>query len=290
MKAIVTKKHVLKNVLSASGIEMVGEYYYVIGDDSPFLYVLDKSFQLVKKEKLFDAEVKESGRISKKLKPDYEAMTFAMWNGKKKLFMFGSGSKEQREKLLVVNVATNTVKEFSLSRFYKYLRKKSNVSENDFNIEAAVSLNNQLYLFNRGTNTVFRLSENDFENFMKEDSDDIATLEYIKCKLPVMNDVQAGFSGAGVFENKIFFSASLERTTNWIDDGEVLGSYIGYIDPKEFKNHEPHCALIELDKKIFFGKVESLVITGQSGNTLHIAAVTDEDNGNSVLLEIALTI
>ncbi|MFI5203669.1 MAG: DUF6929 family protein [Flavobacteriales bacterium] len=280
----------MKNVLSASGLEFDGTYFYIIGDDSPYLYILDPGFKLVKKEKLFEAEVKDTGRIRKKQKPDFEALTFANWNGKKRLLMFGSGSKEQREKLLVVHTETAKVKEYDLNRFYKHLRKEAVIGEDDFNMEAAVSFNGDLYLFNRGTNTVFRISENEFEEYVREDSEDVGSLEFIKCKLPLIDKVQSGFSGACVVDAKIIFAASLERTTDWIDDGEILGSYVGYLDSKKFKSGTPDCTLLTEDGKTFLGKVESLVLTSATGKTIHLAAVTDEDNGNSVLLEIDLKV
>src|SRR5687767_15010743 len=114
MNARVIKKHALTHVLSASGIEYDGGFFYVVGDDSPYLYVLDKNFTLLKQEKLFDTEVKDSGRIRKKLKPDFEALTFAKWSGKKKLLQFGSGSKKLREKLLVSGPAGDKTETYSL--------------------------------------------------------------------------------------------------------------------------------------------------------------------------------
>lgn len=289
VKAVVRHKHELKNVLSASGIEYDGDLFYVVGDDSPYLYILNKEFKLLKQEKLFDAEVKDSGRIRKKLKPDFEGLTFAHWSGKKKLLKFGSGSKKLREKLLVSDPTNGKTEIYSLEQFYYRLRWLSKLHEEDFNIEAAVSYNEMLYLFNRGSNTVFRLGQYSFFEFIVGQQTQMPQVDFIHCTLPELDNVQAGFSGACVYEDKIFFSASLERTSNWIDDGQVLGSYVGMLETSEFKDCQPACILIEENNETFLGKVESLVITGTTGNAFHVIAVTDEDNGNSVLIEIELS-
>src|SRR3712207_8318455 len=53
------------------------------------------------------------------------------------------------------------------------------------------------------------------------------------CRSPEINGLKAGFSGASFFEDKIFITASVENTNDAYLDGEVLGSFVGYIPRSE---------------------------------------------------------
>jgi hypothetical protein len=46
-------RHTLVAIPSASGMAVVGEFIYVVGDNSPWLFKLDKSFELVERIALF---------------------------------------------------------------------------------------------------------------------------------------------------------------------------------------------------------------------------------------------
>ena len=55
----------LKNIPSASGIVKFGEEYFVIGDDSPFLFSLDRNFKLNPKIRLINSNQPSGERIAK---------------------------------------------------------------------------------------------------------------------------------------------------------------------------------------------------------------------------------
>lgn len=93
MVANLVKRRWLKGLQSASGLERVGDFYYVIGDDSATLVRLDLQFNVVGRTRLFEAAVREGERIAKLAKPDLEAMCFIEWSGRRELLCFGSGSK-----------------------------------------------------------------------------------------------------------------------------------------------------------------------------------------------------
>ena len=96
------------------------------------------------------------------------------------------------------------------------------------------------------------------------------------------NGFVAGFSGASVYDDLLFFSASVEKTSDWVNDGEILGSFIGIIN------------LCAPDEEIkFFSvegefKIEALMVLEKKKENYVLLAMTDNDNGESELLKIII--
>ena len=70
MKATILKKAPLPGIHSASGVEVLGDRIYIVGDDSAHLYVLDLDWQPVGTIRLFDSPVPNDEPIPKAQKPD----------------------------------------------------------------------------------------------------------------------------------------------------------------------------------------------------------------------------
>ena len=98
MNIDIIEKIVIKNLPSASGIEVIDKIIYIIGDDSHYLYCLNFNFQITNKIELFKSDDLSIGRIPKKIKPDLECMTKFKLDGKQHLLICGSGSNNKREK------------------------------------------------------------------------------------------------------------------------------------------------------------------------------------------------
>jgi hypothetical protein len=202
------------------------------------------------------------------------------------LFIFGSGSKSpQRDILFVVNPnETTSVKKHSLFDFYFHLRTQGNISSADLNIEAAVSFGEKILLFNRGNNFIIEFSIEDLFQHL-ENKKYIPHFKFYQIFLPVLKNIPAGFSGADIFEDRIIFTASVENTLNWIDDGDVLGSYLGFISLKNLKDkYTPPCKLIEENGEILKLKIESVVIKSVSPSETELILVSDSDGGNSEII------
>ena len=75
MKIEITNKISLDNLPSASGLEIINENLYIVGDDSPFLYLLDFNFKQIDRIQLFSTNDFSNGRMPKHLKPDLEFLT-----------------------------------------------------------------------------------------------------------------------------------------------------------------------------------------------------------------------
>ncbi|MGV3641937.1 MAG: DUF6929 family protein, partial [Adhaeribacter sp.] len=97
MSAIIHQQHLYQQIPSGSGLELAAGKLYLIGDDSPLLYVLDPaSLRQTGCIRLFASKDFDSGRIPKMRKPDLECLTQLQINGVNSLVAFGSGSTARR--------------------------------------------------------------------------------------------------------------------------------------------------------------------------------------------------
>lgn len=295
MKTKITFKKELPEIPSASGIEIRNSKIFIIGDDSSQLFCLNQDFEVVDTVKIFSNKHEENGRIPKKKKPDFEAMTLMPWGKDEDILIFGSGSKPQREIMIRVDFDNESVRinQYHLSAFYSLLKQKAGLSDDDFNIEAAATWNEKLILLNRGKNNLFLINAKEFREFIKGEKKELKELSVFNFSLPFLKHVEAGFSGACMLEgtNFLIFCASVENTSNWIDDGEIYGSFIGIIDLKNPGNKKPFCSLLQENNTPYLGKIESVAVYEKTSNeSLSLLAVTDNDDGVSSLLKIGVEV
>lgn len=288
MNIIVSNNMKIEGIPSGSGIAKSGDIYYVVGDDSPFLFSLNRAFKVISKTPLIESVPFSDGRIIKSKKPDFEAMEMI---GENELVVFGSGSKSPERDVFIRILLKDemTIEEYDISEFYNNLRNLPILRGSELNIEAAAYRNNQIYLFNRRKNLIISFEYQDLLSYIKG-STAFPNPEISEFFLPKINGVEAGFSGATVLkdEPKIIFTASVEDTDNAYDDGEILGSFIGMID---ISNNSVaatfnYCAIPNTEEKL---KVESVTVEEEisSGKT-KVLLVTDDDKGNSRIIESIL--
>lgn len=294
MKFTLRSRKILNNIASASGIEAVGDSFYIMGDDSHWVYRLNGKLEIEDKIQISDSPLTSATRIPKPQKPDLEAMV-ALGQGKNTaLLLLGSGSKSPKRDVLVkiTFLPKHSVKKYSLTKFYDSLCETAGFIRTKLNIEAAAVIEESLYLFNRGKNRIFRLNMRDFLSHA-EGKNTIPSVEVFKIKLPRVNGMKAGFSGATASPDSkhILFTASVENTSNSIDDGEILGSFVGMFSVNSLKNDlRPDCVSVtDQQNNILKIKVESLAVHRPiSTNTLHLLLVTDDDQTSSELIEAEL--
>jgi hypothetical protein len=229
------------------------------------------------------------GVLVKAEKHDSEAMISYEENGENLLLILGSGSKENRKKAKLINAGNGELIEtYDLTDFYKLVMEEAKLDEEDLNIEAAAVLDNKFYIFNRGKNRMISLKLTKFIDFLKGDLNELNMKSY-SIDLPRLDGIQSGFSGATADPefDRIIFTASVENTADWVDDGEVLGSYFGVIDLSEVHHHYvPNCSLVEKDAVTLHVKVESVALTSSAEHKITCVLVTDSDGGSSELLEV----
>jgi len=309
MKISVLKHVHLTTIPSASAVEVINGNIYVVGDDSSFLYVLKYDLTLLAKVPLYTAKAEHiiGNRILKKEKADLECITKLVINGYPHLLILGSGSKSpRRDVAFLVKLPTpynrnHLVWEISLVKWYSFLRMNEDVTgpSGVLNFEAAASTEEHVYIFNRENNATLRFDLPEFIEFIQGHTEGVPFPTIITSKLPAIENVRAGYSGADYFDNKLFFTAAAEDTTNAIDDGEIMGSAVGILsfDGEEktrgkitngFTGSISEFTLIPKINNLPL-KIESISVYEKENDSTYIAiAVSDDDKGGSDILMLQL--
>lgn len=287
LKAELLRENNIDGVPSASAMEKSSNGFYLVGDDAPWLFLLNEKMQVVDKIRIStDAETVD-GRIIKKEKKDYEAMTVVPMNGKEQLLIFGSGSFAEKRDFMYRWPVEGEGKEYNLNSFYNYLRQLLGERQVAMNIEAAAYWNQRLLLLNRDGNILFSFSLDALMKYL-EHGGSLPEPLIFQYDLPEIEGIQAGFSGAYVQEDSdlMLFTATIEDTKDWYLDGRILGSFVGVVDLGQPKNPKPLCVQVMDKKAPYRGKIESLVLKEQKNNQLYLVAVSDNDDGTSSFVEI----
>lgn len=184
----------LQGVPSGSGIIKSDQGYYVIGDDSPYLFMLDKSLNVVSKIPLIDSGSFPDERIIKSEKPDFEALEMI---GNNEIVVFGSGSKSPVRNIFLLILLNDSpiIERYDISGFYGILKSLPIFADSELNIEAAAYRDGYIFLFNRNKNLIIKLLYSDLLAFLKDEIT-LPTPEIIQFTLPKINGIESGFSGA----------------------------------------------------------------------------------------------
>lgn len=246
---------------SASGLIFNTNSVIAIGDNASYLYEYQMETKDLKKYPLLE---NASETIAKKDKPDFECMT----QYGNDIYIFGSGSTENRMKMVHVDAVTkNKIDEIDLTNLYLTMQSFAAIKPENFNIEGVIYDGTDWYFFNRGNgkeskNAIFTVSgKNLTEEF---------TVIYNPYKLPKIKSVETSFTDAVLVNNQIYFLATAEDTVSTYDDGQVLGSIIGKIDLKSMK--------VKSTKKISdSAKLEGLTVYNQSDKEITFLICEDND-------------
>lgn len=280
-------KHFKTNLIpSGSGITKHGDSYYVIGDDSPFLFTLNKELEVTKKTPLLKVEEGFEERISKPEKPDFESLELIEED---ELVIFGSGSVSPQRDIFVRVILDGepVITSYNITKFYNQLRGLPIFEDSELNLEGSAYYDNHLYLLNRNKNLIIKFVYKELLEYLIQEDHPFPIIEITEIKLPEMKGVQAGFSGATALksEPKIIFTASFEDTDNAYDDGEIMGSIIGVIDILNHQVSETYIysQIPYTEERL---KVESIVVKEEiSSGRVKVILVSDDDLGNSIFLE-----
>lgn len=290
MKVTISRKYFLPDIPSASGVEVFDNTIYIIGDDSCWLYVLNAHAQLINKVSLFTSSGLLDGRIPKINKPDFEALTYLRAEGNNYLLTVGSGAKSpERDNGYLIELASNTITHLPLTGLYNQLRQIPEVAgTGKLNIEGIAANDAYVLLVQRGNvtgnNVLISYPAEELYQYLLQKSAYLPVPIIQQYTLPTLAGLQSGFSGITFIPNTstLFFTASVEGTTNEIDDGEITGSYVGLID---CSNNTIKSKLIDYEGTIYLGKIESIAVQMFDGSeTIRAVAVTDSDKGGSELL------
>ena len=293
MKITIEEQKVLQDIPSVSGIEMIGDEFWLLSDNSPWLHIIDEHLNLLRKLRITDdTTALENGVIPKARKHDFEAMFSFKRAENARIMLVGSGSTKNRMEAKGLHAdGALTYTTHDLKSFFKLLMEKSGLLPEELNIEAATVANEDLFLFNRDKNKVIRLRLEDFLKFLTQEEDEIQ-MDIFTVQLPSINGIKAGFSGATTTQDgkQILFTASVENTSDWVQDGEVLGSMVGFISVDQLKDGlAPRCITLHDNGAPLLIKVESVAIVGEKNGGLYdCLLVTDSDGGESEILRLTV--
>lgn len=209
---------------ATSGMVFESDSLFLISDSSSFLYEYH-----LKTEKLNKIEILENSQesIAKKDKPDFESI---LKNGDS-ILVLGSGSTEKR--MITASYDTKTKKSITtdLTYLFEKISQSSGVTKENLNIEGVINYKNKWLLFQRGNgsasqNGVFVLEESLINPCL---------IKYVPIILPEEKGVRATFTDAVLVEGKIYFLAAAEDSNSTYEDGVVLGSWVGAINPLTFE-------------------------------------------------------
>ncbi|ALI98453.1 hypothetical protein DC20_04985 [Rufibacter tibetensis] len=299
--AVIRKKLVLEGIPSASGIERVGDQYYVIGDDSPYLFTLDKNFKVVNKVQLFEASSVVEGRIPKPVKPDLEAITLVtLEGGQPCLLIVGSGATQPRNTGFLVPVTRSGLGKpitIDLTPLYDQLRaNKAVTGQAALNIEGLAADEEYLYLLQRyapgGQNVLITYNMESITPYLLGQEKAPKPSEVKNWALPDISQIKTGFSGmTTALGGRMLFTASAEETPNAVLDGEIYGSLVGLLQAHPHDTEGPAkpqvaVPITEQDGTLYKSKIESICISGQDRSDLTAVCVADNDNGFSELVVV----
>jgi hypothetical protein len=310
MKASIIKRQVIPSLPSASGVEWLGNQAYIIGDDSPWLYILNDHWDIIQKAALFtpaqlayqaqvaDWSINQARRIAKKEKPDYENLTQLQIGSTEALLVAGSGSQSpQRDQAFLIQLGDPVQADcISLTPLYDHLRAMSAVvGAGKLNLEGLAANHASVCFLQRGNitgnNVVVQYDLPAFVAYLTGQQQQLPSPVLFRYELPSLAGVQAGFSGATFLPHSstLLFTASVENTADEISDGESLGSLVGIIDMKQ-PSILLSWAWITENGLPFTGKVESIAIKEESASyELTAIAVTDNDCGDSEIMELSIS-
>lgn len=248
---------------SASGLVYKDDSLFIISDNSTFLYTYN-----VKEKELTKIPITENPQenIAKKDKFDFESIALKG----NKLHILGSGSTSKREKRITYNFDTEKIVEKDLTKLYKQLKETASISDDELNIEGALFNTDKWYLFQRGNGANSRNGIFILNNSLKDSGD----IKFIPIQLPKIKHIETSFTDAILVEDKIYFLATAEDTTSTYDDGEILGSLVGRMNPETF---EVECTIQLSDTHKFEG------LTFYKTTNTDIQFLLCEDNDTEVL-------
>ncbi len=289
----------LTNLSSASGISIHNQIIYVVGDDTPWLYKLDNNFNIKSTTQISAINTLFNDRVPKQLKADFECAEIISDGNSHEIVIISSGSSlHTRDTAYIISISDigkSYVK--NLRPLFENIKSKSNLPEtNEINIEGLAFSTDYAYLLHRGNvseNMVIEINRDDFLAYVKQNGSLPEFIIY-KFNLPTYKGISSGFSGACISPDSLnlIFTASMEDTKDEINDGTVVGSFVGVIPFSGMSKGEYQASLlldngIRMKKKLEGIAVVSLFANRETINNTNIfdvITVCDNDDGTSDII------
>lgn len=271
-KLILVKDTVLDFPSASSVLHHEGKLY-VTGDDATHVLVLDEQFRMLH---AYYYHAEKAVRLSKAVKPDYEASAFVQKN---QLLIIASASSRNRNKAFRIQLdSAITADHFSLEYFADKAKLKGLA---ELNFEALEIIGDKAFIGNRGnlkSKNALLITDTGFYK------GSASFLHKIDLDLPKETGI-SGFSYDSI-SNRLYFTASTEFTHSATDDGSIGDSYLGWINnplsamDKTSVGADGWINLTKTHKRFAGMKIES-VSTVNMKNAVLFYLVADNDDGRS---------
>ena len=295
LKVEMVKQAHLSDLPSASGIEYLNGKTYMVGDDMRWLVSLDKDWNVTNKFALSVIDTLVNNRTPWNVKADFESMAGFNYLGKDYLLVLSSGSMAvTRDTAHLVQMGdTMVLSKKNVRELYDEIKLKVGIPDsNEINIEGLAISDKSAFLFHRGNvfeNFIIEIELDQLMKYLLSGNGVIPETQVYFFILPEYNEIPSGFSGACMLPDNsaILYTASLEDTKSELYDGEILGSFIGYIPlDKIQKGTSVATLLTDKNNQPINKKLESIVIKSKLNNKSVVLLVSDNDDGSSDIFEM----
>jgi hypothetical protein len=295
---ILLHSFLLSSFPSGSSINYYHDKFFLIGDDSNYILILDRNYKKIDSLNLFNYT---GQRIPKTEKIDLEGSTIIGAAGRRHLFVSGSGSGQNRKKALVIPISKKGISKKELKDFIvdidNFMQRMDAAGIDEINVEGVTEWKGNLILGNRGN----LLNKNNHliittSDFWKKQHD--APVEIKKLLMP--DDTSALVLGLSELcyvkeHDVLFMTFSSEATTNSYDDGVIGDSFLAMINnaSAKLKAGELHAEnlinLTTVDAIFKNQKIEG-ICAEVAGNKVILNLISDNDNGQSHLFKLEVNL
>jgi len=264
-KYLLTSWLKIAGIVAASGIGYQNNEIQLVSDNGNALYHYFVANDSLAKYSLDGEPVNDN--MPKSTKHDLESFARVdnTW------YAFGSGSKENRNVGFMFNKFSKVSTMIDLTGLYDEMKSFSELTTDDFNIEAVTTYNEDWLFINRGNGPK---NANYIYVVQGKNLTDDFNIYYFEFDLPKINNVQSGFSDATVINNTLYFIATAEDETSTYNDGAIKGSLFGAIDLKKMK-------LLFTKKISDTNKFEGITVLEQNKKNVTFALCEDADDAKN---------
>jgi len=285
----------MKEILSASGIEIIDNKTYIVSDNQNVLFV--KSNQKIRTIFLRDDDNNKA--VAKAIKKDFESICHYKTDQHNYLLIISSGSLiNTRDSVFIFDIdKEKLISAKNVRSLYNQIQKRMRLPKGQLiNIEASTVTDKEILIFHRGNeskqNYLIRFKKQDFINYLIN-KHPVPEFTLTAFNLPIKKEleemVSPGISGAYTIDNhKILITYSMERTSSNYNDGEILGSYIGMLNLSNNNVISTFFSSKSNNLEIRKIKVEGVAINKLEKNIYQISVVSDNDNGISDFIKLKI--
>lgn len=209
-------------IAAASGLVELSGKFFIVSDDENFLGIYEKEKLIGTSSNIFKDILPEDKAQRKKLKHDIEGLAFLPQS--EQFLLIPSGSTPMRQIGALLATTGEFIREIAFEALYLEITK----TFSELNIEGAVAIDKELYLFQRGNGSK---KQNGIISFNLEAflTGKTINLNMISLELGFLNGVNLSFTDATSFKNHFLFLAVAEDSDSTYLDGSVVGSVIGVL-------------------------------------------------------------